>query len=139
MVGDGEVLRVGNLAITAHLTPGHTPGGTTWTWRSCEQDRCLDIVYADSFSAVSAPGFRFTGDDMHPGIVDQFRRSIGIVDKLPCDILLSTHPGFSDMDGRLERRAQGAIPDPFIDTQACHAYANDSGRRLDKRIEEEKR
>ena len=31
-VGDGEVLRVGALALTAHLTPGHTPGSTTWSW-----------------------------------------------------------------------------------------------------------
>ena len=34
-VGDGEVLRVGALALTAHLTPGHTPGSTTWSWQSC--------------------------------------------------------------------------------------------------------
>lgn len=33
---DGETLRAGSLAVTAHLTPGHTPGGTSWTWRSCE-------------------------------------------------------------------------------------------------------
>src|SRR5690606_831091 len=36
VVRHGETLRVGPLAITAHLTPGHTPGSTTWTWRSCE-------------------------------------------------------------------------------------------------------
>ena len=33
---DGETLRVGPIAVTAHLTPGHTQGGTTWTWRSCD-------------------------------------------------------------------------------------------------------
>jgi metallo-beta-lactamase class B len=60
-VSDHETLRVGTLAIIAHFTPGHTPGSTTWTWRSCEADRCLNIVYADSLSAVAAPGFRFTG------------------------------------------------------------------------------
>jgi metallo-beta-lactamase class B len=60
-VRDGEVLRVGDVAITAHATPGHTPGSTSWTWRSCEGSRCLDVVYADSITAISAPGFRFTG------------------------------------------------------------------------------
>lgn len=139
VVKDGEVVRMGELAITAHLTPGHTPGGTTWTWRSCEKERCLEIVYADSLTPVSAPGFRFTGDDTHPGIVDQFRKSIAIVEKLPCDILLSVHPGFSDMDGKLERRAQAPGVDPFIDPLACGAYAADATRRLDERIEEEKR
>jgi metallo-beta-lactamase class B len=34
---DGETLRVADIEITAHLTPGHTPGGTSWTWKSCEK------------------------------------------------------------------------------------------------------
>src|SRR5579863_2856725 len=32
VVADGETLHVGKLTVTAHLTPGHTPGSTTWTW-----------------------------------------------------------------------------------------------------------
>lgn len=138
-VKDGEVVRAGSLSITAHLTPGHTPGSTTWTWRSCEAGRCLDIVYADSLNPVSAPGFRFTGDGTHPDIAEPFRRSIALVGKLPCDVLLSVHPGVSDMDGRLARRAAEAGPNPFIDPGACRAYAEDALRRLDKRLEEEKR
>src|SRR5215470_937726 len=39
VVKDGEVLHVGPLGITAHLTPGHAPGSTTWTWQSCEGTR----------------------------------------------------------------------------------------------------
>lgn len=34
---DGEVLRLGPLALTAHATPGHAPGGTSWTWRACDE------------------------------------------------------------------------------------------------------
>ena len=33
---DGEVVRVGDLAITVHHIPGHAPGSTAYTWRSCE-------------------------------------------------------------------------------------------------------
>jgi len=95
VIKNGEKLRVGPLQITARFTPGHTPGGTTWTWRSCERSRCLDIVYADSLNAVSAPGFRFTGDSTHPSIVDRFAQSIKMMEDLPCDILISVHPGFS--------------------------------------------
>jgi metallo-beta-lactamase class B len=35
-VRDGEVVRLGPLAVTAHFTPGHTPGATSWTWRSAK-------------------------------------------------------------------------------------------------------
>lgn len=137
-VRDGEVLRVGELAITAHLTPGHTPGSTTWTWRSCEGGRCLDIVYADSISAVAAPGFRFTGDATHPSRVESFRRSIATVSQLPCDIMLGAHPFVGDLDGKLKRRAAapGGV-NPFIDPGACRALAAAAAKGLEERIAEE--
>ena len=59
-IKDGETLSAGAVTVTAHLTPGHTPGGTSWTWRSCENGRCLNLVYADSLTPVSADGFLFT-------------------------------------------------------------------------------
>lgn len=135
---DGETLRVGELAITAHYTPGHTPGATSWTWRSCEGERCLDVVYADSLNAVSAPGFRFTGDASHPSLVEGFERSVDAVAALPCDILLTVHPGFSRMNEALRRRGSTPSSAPVTDPQACRAYAEDARRRLARRIAEER-
>ena len=137
-VADGDVLRVGNVTVTAHATPGHTPGGTTWSWRSCEGPRCVDIVYADSISAVSAPGFRFTGDATHPSIVDSFRRSITRVSELPCDIMIGAHPSVGDLDGKLKRRtANPSGANPFIDPGACRALAAGAMKGLEDRIAEE--
>jgi metallo-beta-lactamase class B len=137
-VADGEVLRVGNVAITPHATPGHTPGGTTWSWRSCEGTRCLDVVYADSISAVAAPGYRFTGDTTHPSIVDSFRRSITRMAELPCDIMIGAHPFVGDLDGKLKRRAQQpGGPNPFIDAGACRALAAGAMNGLDERVADE--
>ncbi len=137
VVADGEIVRLGELAITAHLTPGHTPGATTWSWRSCEGERCLNVVYADSLNAVSLPGFRFTGDATRPSLVSSFERSIDVVAALPCDILLAVHPGFSRMHDAL--KARGASPDaaPVIDTGACQAYAAGARQRLTTRVAEE--
>jgi metallo-beta-lactamase class B len=137
VVEDREVLHVGPLAITAHFTPGHTPGGTTWTWRSCEDKRCVDIVYADSLNAVSAPGFRFTDESAHPGRVAEFGNSIARVAGLPCDVLLSPHPELFDLESKLERRRQRPQVNPFIDPQGCKAYAAKARQRLDRRIAEE--
>ena len=137
VVADGEVLRVGDLALTAHLTPGHTPGSTSWSWRSCEGQRCLNVVYADSLNAVSAPGFRFTGDGTRPGVIDAFRRSIATVGALPCDIILAVHPGFANLDGKLKRRATAGGEDAFVDAQGCRTYAADASKRLDVRVAEE--
>jgi metallo-beta-lactamase class B len=134
VIADGETLRVGALAVTAHFTPGHTPGSTTWTWRSCEASRCLNMVYADSLNPVSAPAFTFTSQ---AGVVDAFRRSIAKVGALPCDILVSVHPEFSGLDEKLQKRARGVTPDPFVDPRACQAYARTASQSLDRRVRAE--
>jgi metallo-beta-lactamase class B len=135
VVGDGETLRVGSVAITAHLTPGHTPGGTTWTWRSCEGTRCLDVVYADSLNAVSHDSFRFTADAAR---LQAFRESIAKVAALPCDIVIAVHPGFTDLAGKLKRRAEQPATNPFVDPQGCRTYAADAAKRLDARVAQER-
>jgi len=138
VVADGETLRVSGIAITAHYTPGHTPGATTWSWRSCEGETCLDVVYADSLNAVSAPGFRFSGDALHPSLVASFERSIDVLAGLPCDVLLAVHPGFSRMNEALGRRGTAPGAAPVVDRQACRAYADDARQRLVRRVAEER-
>ena len=134
VIKDNEVLRVGNVAITAIFTPGHTPGSTTWSWQSCEGSRCLNLVYADSISAISAPGFKFTAE---PERVNAFRRSITRLAELPCDIVISTHPQATSLDEKIRKRAaQKGGPDPFVD-QGCKALAATAMKGLEARIAEE--
>ena len=139
VVRDGETLTVGTLGVTAHFVPGHTPGSTTWTWKSCEGARCLNMVYADSLTAVSAPGFRFSGDASHPSLEAGFRASIATVAALPCDVLLATHPGFLAMDEKLAARVKSPGTNPFVDPGACRAYAERAARGLDERLAEERK
>lgn len=137
VVTDKEVVRLGPLAIQMHHTAGHTPGSTTWTWQSCADGKCLSMVYADSISAVAAPGFRFTGDASTPSRVDQFRKSITTVGELPCDIMITTHPMATDLAGKLKKRSAKPAVDPFIDPQACRVLAANAMKALDARIAEE--
>ncbi len=129
-VHDGETLHAGPLAITARLTPGHTPGSTTWTWTSCEGSRCLHIVYADSLNAVVAPGFKYSSD---PARVAAFRASIAAVGALPCDVVVSVHPDFTDVTGKLARRAAGEA-DAFVNPQGCREYADTNAQALDRQL-----
>jgi metallo-beta-lactamase class B len=137
IVADGETLRVGSLALTAHATGGHTPGGTSWTWQSCHEDRCLDLVYADSLTAVSADGFAFTKTREYPAVLRDFERSFSILSEVPCDILVTAHPEASDLWGRLRKRDQGAS-DALVDRAACRQYADAARARLRARVERER-
>lgn len=119
-VEDGQVVTLGDLAITAHRTPGHTPGGTSWTWQAGD----LHMVYADSLTPVTTNDHRFTET------AAAFRASIAKVRALPCDVLVSTHPGASSL---WQRVRDGKLIDPG----ACRAYADAAERNLDRRIAEE--
>jgi metallo-beta-lactamase class B len=139
VVKDGETLTVGPLQLTAHLTPGHTPGGTTWTWKSCESDRCLNVVYADSLAPLSTDGFLFTRNTTYPNVLKDFESSFNTLDVLPCDILLTPHPDVSALWTRLEKHAGGAGADAFVDPTACHRLVLAARERLRARVMAERR
>jgi metallo-beta-lactamase class B len=131
---DGQTFHVGSLAVTAHLTPGHTPGGTSWTWQSCEDGRCLNMVYADSLSPVSAGGFQFTHSSEYPGAIADFENSFAFLGTVPCDILVSAHGDASGLWDRLDARQKGVLPDPMIDASRCRQFAGHFREVLRKRI-----
>ena len=135
---DGQTLRVGDIRLTAHFTPGHTPGGTSWTWKSCANGRCLNLVYSDSMTPVSAEGFRFSDSREYPTAVRDFEKSFAFLRSAPCDILLTSHPEASGLWQRLEGRQKGVKPDPMVSPNACKELAGRAAEQLRRRLESEK-
>ncbi len=129
IIEDGAALRIGNQALTMIATSGHSPGGTSWTWKSCDGATCRQIVYADSLNAVSADTYRFTD---HPAYVATLRASIARISELTkCDILISPHPFQSNFFERLAGEA------PLVDPTGCATYAGNARQRLDTRLSQE--
>jgi metallo-beta-lactamase class B len=137
VIADRETLRVGPLAVTAYLTPGHTPGGTSWAWRSCEGVRCLAVVYADSQTPVSADDFLFTRNATYPGVLRDFEKGLAALDSLPCSILVTPHPDASGLWSRLARRDAGDA-DALVDPAACRRYSAGARERLAQRVAAER-
>jgi metallo-beta-lactamase class B len=127
-VSDGDEVRLGNLMLTAIATPGHTPGAMSWRWVSCDGGVCRTIVYADSLNPISNDSYRYSD---HPAAVAAFRASIAKIAASPCDILLTPHPGASDMPKRL------ALGKPLLDPEACKNYAASRTKALDERLAKE--
>ena len=136
VIADGDTLRVGPIAIVAHFTPGHTPGGTSWAWTSCESGDCRTFVYADSQTPVSADGFSFSRNTTYPTAVSDFERGFAVLERLPCDILVTPHPGASRLWQRLEARERGAA-DAWRDPEGCRRYAANARQRLAERLAKE--
>jgi len=133
-IKDGDVVSLGSAgsaAVKAVYTPGHSPGGISWTWQSCALGNCYDVVYGDSLSAVSAPGFEFSTS----GAADDITASAGTIGDLDCDIFLSPHPFFFGMQDKLERFDEG---NPFVQNVACLLYADSMLGWLEQRLEAER-
>ncbi len=129
IAGD-ELVRVGPIALQAVATPGHTAGGTSWTWRSCQGQDCRQIVYADSLTAIADDEYRFSDEAAHPGVVARFRQTLERVGALDCDILVTPHPSAS----RLWARIGSDASEPLVDEGACRAYAARATTVLDQRL-----
>ena len=134
---DGESFQVGTTTITAHLTAGHTPGGTSWTWKSCDGNVCHDMVYADSLNPISAPAFKFSKSRAYPHAVQDFEKSFAFFESTPCDILITAHPEFSELLDHLAARERGATRDPMVDSTACRGYAASGREKLRQRLADE--
>jgi metallo-beta-lactamase class B len=125
---DGEELGLGSLRLTLHATPGHAPGSTSWSWRSCEGEDCRLVAFADSVTAVSADDYRFVD---HPEYVATFRQALDAVAAIDCDLVITPHPGASQLYERLAGDA------PLTDPTACRNYAAWGREQLAARLARE--
>jgi len=133
-LADGQTLKVGNIELRAHATPGHTPGSTTWTWRSCEGELCQNLAYVDSLTAISDDVYRYSDEKTNPGVLAAFQKTLEDIAALPCDIVLTPHPSASQMWQRIGKEAE----QPLIDAEGCRNYAAKGKKGLDARIAKEK-
>ena len=129
IIGDGETLRIGKQTIKVIATPGHSPGGTSYSWKSCDGNTCRTVVYADSLNAVSTDAYRFSD---HPDYVATLRSSMARIEGIKdCDIMISPHPFQSEFFERL------AGEKPLIDADRCNQYVSAARDRLDARLAKE--
>jgi metallo-beta-lactamase class B len=136
-LGNKPSISVGPLTLKVIHTPGHTPGGTTWTWQSCEGERCLNIVYGDSLNAISDTTFKYSGDARYPKARADMEASIAAFENARCDILIAAHPEFTGLWSVFDEQGKGDRA-KLVDATACQRYASAGKARLAKRIADEK-
>jgi metallo-beta-lactamase class B len=120
VIKDAEVVRLGNVALTARLTPGHTEGNTTWTMTVVENGKKYEVVFACSMSINE--GVRIVNNPTWPRIAEAYARSFQTLKSLPCDVFLAPHTHFFDMEAKVQRMNANPGSNPFIDAQGYRNY-----------------
>ena len=120
VVRDGEVLSLGGSRMKAVMTPGHTPGCTTWTINVTDKGKNYDVVFVCSASVPN--GYKLIGNEKYPNIVSDYEMTFQVLKSLKPDVFLGAHGVFFDLLGKAEKHRNTKGPNPFIDSQGYKDY-----------------
>jgi metallo-beta-lactamase class B len=112
---DKDTVTLGGVTLVAHLTPGHTHGGTTWTTTVRESGKTYNVVFSCSLRAP-AP--------LTAAIVEEMNRSFKLVRTLPCDVQVGDHPAEYNMQEKYAKLRKNSRLNPFIDPATCTLEAD---------------
>jgi metallo-beta-lactamase class B len=112
---NGDTVRLGPIALTAHITGGSTRGCTSWSFRVRDADRMLNVV--------SACPLQVTIGMRYPEQRADIERSIRVLRSLPADIWVTSRarPWGRYRKFVASRTAANSV-DPFIDREGYRAY-----------------
>lgn len=118
---DGDTVKLGDTVLTAHLTPGHTKGCTTWTMQAREAGKSYDVVVVGSPNVN--PGYKLVNNAAYPQIASDYEKTFSVLRSLHCDVFLGAHGNYYDMESKYARITGNA--NPFIDPNGYQKYVNE--------------
>lgn len=129
-VKDGDKITLGDTTLTAHATPGHSPGCTSWsmTVKDGGQDRNV-LFFCSGTVALN----RLVGHPTHPGIVDDYRSTYAKVKAMKVDVLLGPHPEVYGMQAKRAAMKDG-VPNPFVKPGENVTYVSGLEQDFDKQL-----
>ncbi len=130
----GDTVRLGGAVLTAHLTPGHTKGTTTWTMDETEGGRTLHVVIVGSPNVN--PGYKLVDNKAYPQIAADYKHGFDVLKSLPCDIFLGAHGGYFDMKAKYDRW-KGGDNDAFVDPAGYKAYIADREQAFEAELKKQ--
>ena len=116
---DGDTVKLGGSELTARLTPGHTPGCTTWTMQVQDGGRKLNAVIIGSPNVN--PGYILVGNKKYPEIAQDYVKTFAVLKSLPCDVFLGAHGAYFGLKAKYPKMKSGGS-NPFIDPDGYRAY-----------------
>jgi metallo-beta-lactamase class B len=133
VVHEGDAVTLGNITLTAHETPGHTPGCTSWTTTAKDGDATRSVIF---FCSATVALNKLVTNPTYPGIIDDYKKTFAWSKTVHPDVLLAPHPEMYDMPGKRAKIADGA-PNPFVKPGEFNAFVDDLEKQFGKSLEKE--
>ena len=132
---DGDEVKLGDVVLTARLTPGHTKGCTTWTMKVNDGSKMRDVVIVGSPNVN--PGYKLVDNSSYPEITRDFEQNFAVLKSLPCDYFLGAHGSYFDMEAKYARLKAGAAT-AFIDPEGYKRFVIDRERAFRRELAKQK-
>lgn len=112
---DGDTIRVGPIALTAHVTAGHTRGCTSWSFAVHDGGRMLNVVSVCDLGVLAT--------SWYPEQMADRERSLHLLRNLPADIWVTNHARTWGRYRKFVASATATNPvDAFIDPDGYRAH-----------------
>lgn len=131
---DGDTVELGGTVLTAHLTPGHTKGNTTWTFDEKEDGKTLHIVIVGS--TLMNRGMDIVDNPKYPQIIDDYEKGFAVLKSLPCDIFLGAHGRYFDLQDKYKKWEAGD-KSVFIDPAGYRAFIDQSQKSFEAEVKKQ--
>ena len=128
---DRDEVKLGGVTLVARLTPGHTRGCTTWTWRVEDGGKKYDVVVIGSPNVN--PGFQLVDNKEYPEIAEDFAHTFEVLKSLPCDVFLGAHGSYYGMVERYALLAKGQAT-AFVNPEGYKKYVAQKERAFRKTL-----
>jgi len=133
VIQDKDTVRLGGVTLTAHITPGHTKGCTTWTMPVSDSGKTYQVVFYCSTSVVD----KLVNNAAYPNIVADYERSFAELKKMPCDVFLAPHAEFFHLDEKRRQLEAGKL-DAFVDPGEMPKFVEQSEQAFREQLAAEK-
>jgi metallo-beta-lactamase class B len=131
---DGDTVSLGDVLLTAYLTPGHTRGATTWVANLVVDGKAYVVAFPDG--SGFNPGYRLVKDPSYPGIADDYRRTHHMLEMLKPDIWLAQHNEYYDLAGKRERAKTDGV-NAWIDPEGYRRFIAGKKRAFEDEVDKE--
>lgn len=133
VVGDGDTVALGGTTLTALLTPGHSPGCTSWTLTANDSSRDPRKVFLHCSASL---GGQSLVPEAYPGMVDSYRATFAKVGQMQADVFLANHDIFFDLHAKRARQLAGER-DAFVDPAELQRFNTQMEQAFAKALAEQ--
>jgi metallo-beta-lactamase class B len=131
---DGDKVELGGMTLTAHLTPGHTLGTTTWTFPVRDGGRTYNVVIVGAGLPDDA---RIVYNQQNPKAAEQWADSIAKLEKMPCDVFLGAHSWFFNLTGKYKKLQANPKENPYLDAAGYKKFVAEMKTTREKLVKEQ--